>query len=1843
MSISEEKFPVGHIPHAKRPPLKPKRRIRLPRFLTKSKNLVGVFLVLVVTAAAIMFALFGADIVTFLGDLGEDQAITVSGEEFNTDAEHNDTAYDTTRNGVTLAAGKKTGTYLSRVFDAGGLATWNNISYISSEFEREDADPNLSLGLSFDPDFAQSETINATPANPVLHLSLDEADPPFADTTGKQQPGTCEGDVCPENTSIGYLGNGKHFDGQDDYIVVPDSENLPGDRGSFSIWINPEVYLYSKYMIARSVPGTSINWSLTGGDRSSVTFRMFDANLKDYTLNSGRNTVLPNELTHVVATWEMTGENQTKVILYTNGLKQAEGTLDTAPVSGGDVSLGRQGEPPPGRGSYTHYTGYLDDIRLYTDILSLDQVYTLYLEGDPTLHLNLDEEASPFADSTNNHDPISCEDPICPENTTDSYTGNAKYFNGQDDYLVLPDSEYLPGNKGAFAVWIKPEVYNYREHIIARSVPGTSINWSMTTGDRKSITFRMRDEEFQEKTLNSGRNSVPQDQWTHVIASWEQVSSTQTKMTIYTNGEKRSEAIYDFVPIDEGDLNLGVQAAPAAGREGITNYTGFLDDVKLYMRSIPPDKAYNIYKELSATEVTKTTYLDQSANQSNAFQCQEERNCPTTTDRDGNEALLFDGKDDHLTIPSHDNMPTRDAGTIAFYVNPSTSYNGKTLVARNKDANWSNTSWALVGGDANSIALKGPNNTTIMGGRPYGTVPQNQWTHFTLTWSKNQDGTYHYTQYANGEIKKEADSATALGENHNINIGWWAKVTIRPNAFPGALDEVKIFNKTLSQEEVIALTQPPVSPETPLTLRARSCDDDACDGEPWKDCTEESCDLSDIPENRYFQFEVTLNSNTTAVSKLLEQVDIEYGPPECAGTDDDEDGSNACVDCDDGNPMIYPDADNDADGYDACRDCNDNDQSVHPGAIEECDGKDNDCDNRQDEYCSYQPVATKDYYSINMHYKEESDQDNVDLQDEPVSTGSYEVISIGPRGLGEYGATLYDSGDNIVDIVFFDVPKTERIYTTNGKDTVNQLDDADFSILVPKTIDPPVARIEIESLTDPDFLIEIVIPNDVPFADSGLNNNDQVEKIPFVPIAEAQETQEFTTEVCPEELQGNATTGEAHVKKCAGPEYDDIPYIVYYANGTETESKVRIYRKHVSNMKAIASPDYAETSLDNTIEIPVLENDYDPDSGTASNLQISTSFQDESRGSVEITGDNKLRYTPPTNYQGDFPFIVSVPYEVYESEIPQEKDIAEVHITITLLPAQSISVRPTLKGDIGKSISQQITIDVFENDEFDDNLLSGVLIITDRADHGNAKQITDSLLEYNPFESWYDENNKLTSTGQTVADLFLEAKNFLPELTYFPPDEIAIIGLGEGSFGKQDGRKLWLNPQYIEQGDITLTHELAHQFQSNMRKSFGIDHATQNREIIQQYAEMYKRMIQFVNNTYAEERNCNFNPNSFDLYWLGQALKKPDNSEFSRDDVLNALRFIEPTSPNQKTFAWALNWKDPKGDYNLHGPRSHYPGTTRAYGTRNGNERFATLYESILLEAREEQGVFADSMGNKYHSFNAIYENYLHDYKQEEKDVMNLSDDVKLLGKHCLIADADHDGVPDSVDNCESQEITWCMIDSDGKDGLDYEKCSNPDQKQDEGNSVGNICMCEPGTSYCANVAEKCCGVGYGCADANGDGVNECVQDLDKDDVYDNEDNCDPSQYCYNDLHGETREDPPDGKPDYEDCTNPEQEDSNGNGVGNVCDETPEETCDEGETACGNECCNPETSLCTQSSDGRQYCMSIGACELRMSSTVPLGEKWHRCPGYPRVSGPYCCPPTRWAKCVRGGHCNMAP
>jgi len=179
-------------------------------------------------------------------------------------------------------------------------------------------------------------------------------------------------------------------------------------------------------------------------------------------------------------------------------------------------------------------------------------------------------------------------------------------------------------------------------------------------------------------------------------------------------------------------------------------------------------------------------------------------NSPTwTTDTPGiyhpPYALDFEADDSDYLHCQNDSVPTSSAGTIdTWFEIESWPDNRMTLFAKGPTAHWRNIYLGVIGNaTADEMLLvlaNGTSSTTT--GLSTGPISLDTWYHMAGTW----DGTNEYV-YLNG-VQVDSGSygitpPNTLGYKVDIGYGQYG-----PRHFDGIIDEIRIYNRALTPEEV---------------------------------------------------------------------------------------------------------------------------------------------------------------------------------------------------------------------------------------------------------------------------------------------------------------------------------------------------------------------------------------------------------------------------------------------------------------------------------------------------------------------------------------------------------------------------------------------------------------------------------------------------------------------------------------------------------------------------------------------------------------------------------------------------------------------------------------------------------------------------------------------------------------------------------------------------------------------------------------------------------------------------------------------------------------------------------
>jgi hypothetical protein len=185
-----------------------------------------------------------------------------------------------------------------------------------------------------------------------------------------------------------------------------------------------------------------------------------------------------------------------------------------------------------------------------------------------------------------------------------------------------------------------------------------------------------------------------------------------------------------------------------------------------------------------------------------------------------NNALNFDGVDDYVEVNSADELKLNITGSISVWVLPNDLY--RHSIVNKHGAPWSGNktvNYWLVFGSYNQISFvigDGPNYVQAM--MPLEGFAVGKWNNIVGTWNSS-----NIRIYGNGELKdNQANTLSDLvtSDDYPVRIGndngagWF---------FDGLIDDVRIYNRALSAEEIWDIYVPHPTEPLVIDIKPGSC------------------------------------------------------------------------------------------------------------------------------------------------------------------------------------------------------------------------------------------------------------------------------------------------------------------------------------------------------------------------------------------------------------------------------------------------------------------------------------------------------------------------------------------------------------------------------------------------------------------------------------------------------------------------------------------------------------------------------------------------------------------------------------------------------------------------------------------------------------------------------------------------------------------------------------------------------------------------------------------------------------------------------------------------------------
>ncbi|MBU0471957.1 MAG: LamG domain-containing protein, partial [Nanoarchaeota archaeon] len=150
------------------------------------------------------------------------------------------------------------------------------------------------------------------------------------------------------------------------------------------------------------------------------------------------------------------------------------------------------------------------------------------------------------------------------------------------------------------------------------------------------------------------------------------------------------------------------------------------------------------------------------------------------------------------------------------------------------------------------------------------------------------DGKWHYLVYTydnpDGTIYVDGnEKATASGDCNNLDDGVYLAIgsvsegsgvyDYDDHSFDGYIDEVAVWNRSLSQEEILYNYMRGMQR---LNITVRSCNNSQCSNTDWNETFDDSPVELNVVQNQYFQYKINFETKNISYSPKMYNVTIQY-------------------------------------------------------------------------------------------------------------------------------------------------------------------------------------------------------------------------------------------------------------------------------------------------------------------------------------------------------------------------------------------------------------------------------------------------------------------------------------------------------------------------------------------------------------------------------------------------------------------------------------------------------------------------------------------------------------------------------------------------------------------------------------------------------------------------------------------------------------------------------------------------------------------------------------------------------------------------------------------------------
>jgi chitodextrinase len=588
---------------------------------------------------------------------------------------------------------------------------------------------------------------------------------------------------------FGLANNAFRFDGVQSYLQAANSAALNSNYTTVSFWVNVGALPAQGEAFLLSFGGWQERWKISLPSHGKVVWTTNNSSgISDMDAGAG-NELTAGTWKHVVCVHDGTNDH-----IYINGVQVASkavaGTMNstTKPLGIGynpiDVA--------------NYFNGALDEVEIFNLALDGTQVAALYAAQSVAPGVTPGLVASyPFSNNTldvttfgNN----AVATHASPATDRFGFGYSAYAFNGTSTQVQAANSAQLNSSFTTVSFWVKPRTLPGNGEVFLMSFGGWQERWKMSLPSHGKVVWTTNNTSGISDMDAGAGNELKPGSWTHVIAIHD-----GTNDKIFINGVlANSKAVAGNMNSTTKPLGIGFNPI-----DGGNWFDGVIDDVEIFNIALTDVQANALYTAQSIFPGTATNLVAEYKFSGNADDDTQFGNngqaggVVPTTDRFAyaSSAYKFTGTDS--IVAANSIQLNSDYATVSFWINV-TELPGNGEVYLLSNGGWQER-WKI------SLPSHGkPVFTTnaesgisdMDAGNP---LTLSVWHHVVMV----HDGTNDKI-FVDGVL---ANTKAVAGKLHSTKypFGIGYNPIDGGSYFKGSLDDIQVYNKALTDPEVVAL------------------------------------------------------------------------------------------------------------------------------------------------------------------------------------------------------------------------------------------------------------------------------------------------------------------------------------------------------------------------------------------------------------------------------------------------------------------------------------------------------------------------------------------------------------------------------------------------------------------------------------------------------------------------------------------------------------------------------------------------------------------------------------------------------------------------------------------------------------------------------------------------------------------------------------------------------------------------------------------------------------------------------------------------------------------------------